>query len=81
MIINILPDELEPEFVNSWKMGFITHPSIDYATNAIHAIFEGKDVIIFKFKEYGWINDNRYNTYSISAGRAGVMIRIEKNKK
>ena len=78
MILSILPDELEPEFVNSWKMGWITQPSIDYATNAIHAIFEGKDVIIFKFKEYGWINDNRYNTYSISAGNAGIMIRIDK---
>ena len=78
MIINILPDELEPEYVNSWKMGFITQPSIDYADNAIWAIFEGKNVIIFRFKEYGFINDNRYNSYSISAGRAGITIRIEK---
>jgi hypothetical protein len=78
MIINILPEELEPEFIESWKMGFITQPSIDYADNAIWANFEGRQVIIFKFKEYGWVNDNRYNTYSISAGRAGIMIRIEK---
>jgi hypothetical protein len=80
MIINITPNELEPEFRESWRMGFITQPSIDYATNAIHAIFEGNDVIIFRFKEYGWINDNRYNSYSISAGSAGIMIKIEKNK-
>ena len=78
MIINILPDELEPEFRESWKMGFITQPSIDYADNAIWAIFEGKDVIIFRFKDYGFINDNRRNTYDISAGKAGIMIRIEK---
>jgi hypothetical protein len=78
MIINILPEELEPEFIESWKMGFITQPSIDYADNAIWANFEGRQVIIFKFKEYGWVNDNRYNIYSISAGRAGIMIRIEK---
>ena len=78
MIITILPDELEPEFRESWKMGFITQPSIDYADNAIWAIFEGKNVIIFRFKEYGFINDNRYNSYSISAGRAGITIRIEK---
>lgn len=81
MIINILPDELESEFVNSWKMGFISHPSIDYATNAIHAQFEGKDVIIFKFDKYGWINDNRYNTYLISAGSSGIMINLKTNKK
>ena len=53
MIINILPDELEPEFRESWKMGFITQPSIDYADNAIWAIFEGENVIIFRFKDYG----------------------------
>ena len=78
MIINILPDELEPEFRESWKMGFITQPSIDYADNAIWAIFEGKQVVIFRFKEYGFINDNRYNKYFISTGAAGITIRIEK---
>jgi len=59
-------------------MGFITQPSIDYADNAIWALFEGKNVIIFRYKEYGFINDNRYNTYFISAGVGGIMIRIEK---
>jgi hypothetical protein len=78
MIINILPDELEPEFVDSWKMGFITQPSIDYADNAIYANFEGKIVIIFRFNKYGWINDNRFNSYLISAGRAGITIKIER---
>jgi hypothetical protein len=78
MIINILPNELEPEFRESWKMGFITHPSIDYADNAIWAIFEGKQVTIFRFKEYGFINDNRYNSYNISAGNAGITIKIDK---
>jgi hypothetical protein len=81
MIINILPDELEPEYVKSWKMGFITQPSIDYADNAIWANFEGRQVIIFKFKDYGFINDNRSNNYFISAGPAGITIRIEKNIK
>jgi hypothetical protein len=78
MIINILPDELESEFVESWKMGFITQPSIDYADNAIYAIFEGRQVIIFRFKDYGFINDNRRNTYDVSAGKAGITIRITK---
>ena len=78
MIINILPDELEPEFRESWKMGMITQPSIDYADNAIWAIFEGRQITIFRFKEYGFINDNRHNSYSISAGSAGVTIKIDK---
>jgi hypothetical protein len=77
MLITITPDELEEEFKESWRMGFISHPHIDYATNAIHATFEGKDVIIFKFHKYGWISDNRQNTYSISAGSAGILIKIK----
>lgn len=79
MLIHITPDELEEEFRDSWKMGFISHPSIDYADNAIHAVFEGKIVIIFRFKNYGFINDNRFNTYDISAGKAGITIKIKRN--
>jgi hypothetical protein len=78
MIINISPEELEPEFRESCKMGFITQPSIDYADNAIWAIFEGRQIIIFRFKDYGFINDNRRNVYDVSAGKAGITIRITK---
>jgi hypothetical protein len=78
MFIHITPDELEEEFRESWKLGFITQPSIDYADNAIYAVFENKQVIIFRFKKYGWINDNRFNTYKISAGSAGITINIIK---
>ncbi len=81
MIINILPDELEPEFRESWKMGHIKFPTIDYADNAIYAIFEARQVIIFRFKEYGFIHDNRFNNYFISTGTAGITILIEKTKK
>lgn len=56
--------------------GLVTHPSIDYQTNAVHAQFEGKDVIIFNFKKYGWLNDNRFNTYNMSLGPAGITIEI-----
>ena len=76
MLIHISPDELEPEFINSWKLGFIDKPSIDYADNAIYAVFEGKQVTIFKFQKFGWINDNRYNSYFVSYGSAGIFIEI-----
>jgi len=79
MLIFISPDELEEEFRESWKMGYIIHPSIDYADNAIYAVFEGKLVIIFRFKDYGWINDNRRNTYEVNAGMAGITISIKRN--
>jgi hypothetical protein len=77
MIIYISPDELEPEYVHSWKLGFITKPSIDYADNAIYAVFENKQVTIFKFSKYGWINDNRFNKYIVSSGEAGITIKID----
>ena len=80
MFIHITPDELVGEFRNSWRMGHIIHPTIDYATNAIHGTYFGKDVIIFEFKDYGFIHDNRYNTYNISAGKAGISIHIFKTK-
>jgi len=77
MFIHITPDELEEEFKESWKLGLISQPSIDYADNAIWALFESKNIIIFRFKDYGWINDNRRNTYLISAGSAGITIQIK----
>ena len=76
MTILISPNELVEEFRNSWKMGLISHPSIDYADNAIYGTFEGKEEIIFRFKDYGWINDNRFNSYTVSSGSAGIMINI-----
>jgi hypothetical protein len=66
MLIHIQTQELEKEFINPVKNGFVFQPAIDYQTNAIHAQFEGKDVIIFNFKKYGWFNDNRFNTNNIT---------------
>ena len=80
MIIHIPINELEKEFRKPWKVGLIKDPSIDYATNAIPGWFENEDRIIFKFKDYGFINDNRNNTYSLSSGEAGITILIEKNE-
>ena len=80
MHILISPEEFEPEFRNSWKAGVISQPSIDYATNAIHVWFEGKDCILFKFKDYGFINDNRYSTRELSVGAAGITLLIKKSR-
>jgi hypothetical protein len=78
MVILIAPEELEPEFQALWKLDYLKHLVIDYADNAIYATFEGKEVIIFRFKNYGFINDNRSNTYTVTAGPAGIMIHIKK---
>jgi hypothetical protein len=76
MLIYIRPDELESEFINSWKLGHITQPSIDYADNAIYALYENKQVIIFYFKKYGYVMDNRFTSYDITAGKVGITINI-----
>jgi hypothetical protein len=76
MLIHIQTRELEEEFISPVTNGLVTHPAIDYQTNAVHAQFEGKDVIIFNFKKYGWFNDNKFNTYNLSLGPAGITIEI-----
>jgi hypothetical protein len=76
MIIHIQSQELEQEFINPVRNGFVSHPAIDYQTNAIHAQYEGRDVILFKFVKYGWLSDNRFNTYNLSLGPAGITIEI-----
>lgn len=78
MVILISPEEMEPEYKAQWKLGTIRHPVIDYADNAIYATFEGKEVIVFRFRHYGFVNDNRSNTYTMTAGPAGIMINITK---
>lgn len=78
MIIHITVNEFEPDFKKPWLGELIRNVHIDYATNAIHGWFEGEDVIIFRFKGYGFINDNRENMYNISSGSAGITIEIIK---
>jgi hypothetical protein len=76
MLIHISPNELVEEFRNSWKAGHIKQPSIDYADNAIYAIFENKIVIVFRFSSFGITLDNRFNGYTISCGDAGITINL-----
>ena len=78
MLIVISPEELVEEFRSAYKMQYVKSLSIDYATNAIHGWYENEDVIIFKFRDLGWINDNRYNTYEISSGPAGIIVKISR---
>jgi hypothetical protein len=78
MLIHISVEELEEKFKSSWRAEKITHPHIDYATNAIHAWFENEECIIFRFKDYGFINTNVGNKYHLSSGSAGITIQIVK---
>ena len=77
MVITIDTDELESEFIESWKLGFIRDPHIDYATNCIHAWFENKEVILYRFKECGWAPSGYYgsgaNGYNTGANPSGYV--------
>jgi hypothetical protein len=77
MLIHINVEELEEQFKNPWKSGMISHPHIDYATNAIHGWFQKEECIIFRFKDFGFINTNIGNRYEISSGGAGITIKID----
>jgi hypothetical protein len=76
MLIHIQTQELEKQYIRPVINGLVSQPLIDYQTNAVHAHYEGEDVIIFNFKKYGWLNDNRYNNYNLSLGPAGITIEI-----
>jgi len=76
MLIIISPDELEPEFRKQWKLGLISGLSIDFADNAIWASFEGKQVIIMRFHKWGYVLDNRWCSYTITSGEAGILINL-----
>jgi len=78
MIINISKNEFEEGMEELFDNNQLIHFAIDYATNAIHGWNNGKDCIVFKFKGYGFINDNRYNKYDLTHNEKGIIISITK---
>jgi hypothetical protein len=82
MIIVIPIDEFEDKFKRALKSNLMRNVSIDYATNALHGSFPGHDdIIIFKFDNYGFFNQNKYNSYSLSYGETGVTIFLTNTNK
>lgn len=78
MIIHIKPEELEPEFANNpWKLAYIYNPGIDYATQTLDCMFENREHCLFKFQNFGFLNDNRFNCYEMSWGKAGIFIEVK----
>jgi len=81
MILHIGSHELEePVRSSPYMFERMYNLGIDYADNAIYGYYEDQEYIIFKFSDYGFINDNRFNTYKISYGFAGVTIEITKTR-
>jgi len=54
---------------------------IDYVDNDLTGYFEDQEYKIFFFEQYGIKLDNRWNTYEITCGSAGIMIEILTTRK
>jgi len=78
MTIIIPLEELKEETRPYFTIGTVSGLSIDYATNAIHGYVGGVEHIVFRFKECGVYLDNRYNSYTLTGGSAGILIRIDR---
>ena len=76
MTILIPIEELSEETKLYFKAGGVSGLCIDYATNAIHGYVGGVEHIVFRFKDYGVYLDNRHNSYDLSGGSAGILIKI-----
>ena len=80
MEIVIHVDDLIPEYKEKYKSGLITSLHLDYATNGLHGWLREEDVIIFKFKNYGWIHCNKSNTYEIYTDSKQIKIEINDSR-
>jgi hypothetical protein len=78
MTIIVSTEEFEEGMKELFDNGQLKHFSIDYATNAIHGWNNNQDCIVFKFKGYGFINDNRYNKYDLTNNEKGFIFVITK---
>jgi hypothetical protein len=78
MTILISAEELTEETKPYFKPGLVKDLSIDYATNCIHGYVGSQEHVVFRFKDCGVFLDNRYNSYELSGGSAGILIQISK---
>ena len=79
MTIIIPIEELSEETKPYFKAGGVSGLCIDYATNSIHGYVGGVEHIVFRFKDYGVYLDNRHNSYDLSGGSAGILIKIQRS--
>jgi hypothetical protein len=76
MTIVITAEELTEETNPYFKSGLVKDLSIDYATNCIHGYVGSQEHVVFRFKDHGIYLDNRYISYQISGGSAGILVQI-----
>ena len=82
MIIHIPVSELEEPFCSEpFLLTRLYNVCIDYADQTVTGILENQEIVLFRFKDVGFVNDNRYSTYEYSVGTAGLTFIISKTRK
>ena len=82
MIVHIPVDELEEPFRSCpINLTLLYNVCIDYADQTVNGILENQEMVLFRFKDVGFVNDNRYSTYEYSVGTAGLTFIISKTRK
>ena len=82
MIIHIPVSELEEPFCSEpFLITRLYNVCIDYADQTVSGIFENRERIIYNFKDIGFIHENRFNSYELSFGMAGLTFTINKTRK
>lgn len=75
MLLHIPVHDLVPELSNSPQLvSMLRQVGIDYATNTIDAVLHDTYMSIFYFADYDMKLQNRWVTYSINWGEAGITL-------
>lgn len=81
MIVYISADELVPPYNDPSRLEWLYNVGVDYATNTIDAIDKTTDeyISLFHFSKLDMKLCNRWSTYEINYGPAGITLNIKTN--
>ena len=81
MLLHIPVHDLVPEISDSPQLvSMLRQVGIDYATNTIDAVLHDTYMSIFYFADYDMKLQNRWVTYSINWGEAGITLVLTSSK-
>ena len=81
MLLHIPVHDLVPEISDSPQLvSMLRQVGIDYATNTIDAVLHDTYMSIFYFADYDMKLQNRWVTYNINWGEAGITLVLTSTK-
>jgi hypothetical protein len=81
MLLHIPVHDLVPEISDSPQLvSMLKQVGIDYATNTIDAVLHGTFMSIFYFSDYDIKLQNRWVTYELNWGLAGITLVLTSTK-